>query len=221
MSGLFIVFEGGDGTGKTTQVRLLAERFKMLGVEPLITREPGGTELGTKLRQLLLDKETGYVDSRAESLLYAADKAHHVDTVIRPALQAGRVVICDRYTDSMLAYQGAGRSLGLEELKVISDWATYGVAPDLTVLLDIDPVEALGRIADKDRLEGAGLDFHNRTRELFLELARKDQKTHLVLPALTLRQGNANKVWAKLIELGLVDEASSHLTQLPEKEEHR
>ncbi len=216
MAGVFIVFEGGDGTGKTTQVNLLADRFRALGQEPVITREPGGTKLGTKLRKLLLDPATGHVDSRAEALLYAADKAQHVQTLIKPALEEGKVVISDRYTDSMLAYQGAGRNIGLEELRKISDWATYGVQPDLTVLLDIDPAKALRRIVDKDRLEGAGLEFHQRTRSLFLELAEKSPKTHLVLPALTFRQGNANKVWRRLIEMGVVSSDTAELANLPE-----
>ncbi|QGF23907.1 dTMP kinase [Raineyella fluvialis] len=181
--GLFIVFEGGDGVGKTTQGALLARHLTDLGHEVVMTREPGDTAAGAVIRRLLLDPATGDLDPRAEALLYAADKAQHLAEVVRPALARGAMVVCDRYLDSMLAYQGAGRVLDMGEVTAIAHWATAGLRADLTVLLDLDPGEAVGRIADKDRLEGAGDDFHRRVREQFLGLAEADPDRYLVLAA--------------------------------------
>jgi dTMP kinase len=182
VSGRFIVFEGGDGVGKSTQVRLLAQALADRG-DVLVTAEPGGTELGERLRKLLLDPATGDISARTEALLYAADKAQHVAQVIRPALERGQWVICDRYVDSMLAYQGAGRTLDAAELKKLADWATGGLVPDLTVLLDLDPSVGVGAKRELDRLEAAGEEFHQRVRDGFLALAAAAPERYLVLPA--------------------------------------
>lgn len=179
--GWFIVFEGGDGAGKSTHVGLLAEALDQAGIDHLVTREPGGSELGNRIRELLLDPATGVVAPRAEALMYAADKAQHVHEVVLPALQRGAVVICDRYLDSMIAYQGAGRVLDVEHVRRLGQWATEGLRPDLTVLLDVDPGEALGAKQTKDRLESAGADFHARVRQGFLALAAEDPSSYLVL----------------------------------------
>ena len=192
--GLFIVLEGGDGVGKTTQGRLLADHLSTLGHEVVVTREPGDTPAGAVIRRLLLDPATGDLDPRAEALLYAADKAQHLAQVVRPALERGAMVVCDRYVDSMLAYQGAGRVLDVTQVAAIADWATGGLHPDLTVLLDLDPALAVGQIADKDRLEGAGEDFHRRVREGFLRLAAADPDRYLVLQARADRETIAARV---------------------------
>lgn len=185
MSGLFVVFEGGEGAGKSTQVAALAEALRDAGREVVVTFEPGDSYAGASIRRLLLDPATGELSPRAEALLYAADKAQHVDEVIAPALARGATVICDRYVDSTLAYQGAGRALAVEDLERLSTWATRGLRPDLTVLLDADPARTLAGIASKDRIEGAGEPFHVRVRELFLALAARDPDRYLVLPART------------------------------------
>lgn len=183
--GLFVAFEGGEGAGKSTQIRAAAQWLEASGREVVVTREPGGTPLGVELRRLVLDP-AGDVTPRAEALLYAADRAHHVDTVIRPALAAGRVVLTDRYVDSTLAYQGAGRGLRVEEARVITSWATADLTPALTVLLDLDPTIGLARAgarATLDRLESASLAFHQAVREGFRALAAADPERYLVLDA--------------------------------------
>lgn len=199
--GLFIVFEGGDGVGKTTQARKLGEWFAGRGREVVLTRQPGGTTFGRTLRQLVLDPASGDVSPRAEALAYAADKAQHVYEVVRPALERGAVVISDRYVDSMLAYQGAGRVLGLEEVEQIARWATTDLRPDLTILLDLDPDRGLATIERKDRLEAAGVELHERARQLFLELAAKDPERYLVLPARTGIESIAAQVRVRVQEL--------------------
>lgn len=201
MTGLFIVFEGGDGVGKSTQVAALVDWLTSRGTDPLVTRQPGGTTLGAELRRLVLDPAGGDVAPRAEALMYAADKSQHVREVIEPALAAGRVVVCDRYVDSMIAYQGAGRALDLGEVAMIAGWATGGLRPDLTVLLDVDPAEAVMQIESKDRLEGAGLDFHRRARKHFRELAAADPDRYLVLPARGSREEIAAQVAQRVADL--------------------
>lgn len=183
--GLFVSFEGGDGAGKSTQSRLLGEWLTGLGLTVVLTREPGGTDLGRVLRREVLHGE--HVDARTEALLYAADRAHHVASLVRPALAAGSVVVTDRYLDSSVAYQGTGRDLGAQEVEDLSLWATGGLLPALTVLLDLDPAAGLGRLRARpdqpDRLESAGDDFHRRTREAFLARAAADPGRWLVLDA--------------------------------------
>ncbi|HEY8534141.1 MAG TPA: dTMP kinase [Micromonospora sp.] len=186
--GVFLVFEGGEGAGKTTQVRKLAETLRAKGLEVVETREPGATEIGERIRALLLNRtpEGQGPSPRAEALLYAADRAHHVATVIRPALARGAIVISDRYVDSSLAYQGAGRTLPIDELSWLSSWATGGLKPDLVILLDVDPTVGLTRVSargDADRLESESLAFHERVRYAFLDLAAADPNRYLVLDA--------------------------------------
>jgi dTMP kinase len=187
--GRFIVFEGGEGAGKSTQVERLAEALAGYGRTVVVTHEPGATEVGKRIRHMVLDKpEDGDepVSARAEALLYAADRAHHVEHVIAPALRRGSIVISDRYVDSSLAYQGAGRTLATEEIRWLSSWATGGLRPDLVVLLDIDPAEGLKRAAHRnehDRLEGESLAFHQRVRAAFLELATAEPERYLVVDA--------------------------------------
>lgn len=184
-TGVFVSFEGGDGVGKSTQIRLLVDWLEEHGLVVHPTREPGGTELGIELRAAVL--HGGHVSPRTEALLYATDRAHHVASVVRPALERGEVVITDRYLDSSVAYQGDGRALGAAEVESLSLWATEGLLPHLTVLLDLDPAVGLARLADRsaapDRLESAGLDFHVRTREAYLARAAADPGRWLVVDA--------------------------------------
>ncbi len=194
MTGTFIVFEGGDSVGKSTQVAMLAAHLSAEGRAPVVTRQPGGTALGAELRRLLLDPDAGEVDARAEALVYAADKAQHVRELILPALTRGEVVVCDRYVDSMIAYQGAGRALDLARVQELAWWAVDGLRPHLTVLLDADPGEAVATIAAKDRLESAGLAFHRRARQHFLDLAAQRPGEYLVLPARDSRESIAARV---------------------------
>lgn len=181
-TGLFIAVEGGDGAGKSTQVRLLVEALGRAGHDVLVTRQPGGTPLGASLRTLVLHGD--HVSPRAEALLYAADKAQHVDTVIAPALAAGRVVVTDRYVDSAIAYQGAGRALGSEEVARLQWWAVGSLVPDLTILLDVDPPTGRERRDGvHDRLESEADDFHAAVREHFLVLAAAEPARYLVVAA--------------------------------------
>lgn len=194
MTGRFIVFEGGDSVGKSTQVQLLARWLEAQRLPHVVTRQPGGTEVGAELRRLVLDPRYGDVSPRAEALMYAADKAQHVHEVIAPALARGEVVVSDRYVDSMIAYQGAGRPLDIDEVAGIAWWAVGGLRPDLTVLLDTDPDRAVAGIVDKDRLEGAGIGLHRRARAHFLELAARDPERYLVLDARAPREEIATRV---------------------------
>ncbi|KXZ61019.1 Thymidylate kinase [Microbacterium laevaniformans] len=184
--GLWVTFEGGDGTGKTTQATRLETWLREQGRTVVRTREPGGTEVGVLIRDIVLHHR-GEVSPRAEALLYAADRAQHVATLVRPALARGEVVIQDRYFDSSVAYQGAGRVLDAEQVRDLSMWATEGALPDLTVLLDLDPATARRRLdaADKpfDRLEAEKSEFHERVRSAFLALAAADPARFLVLDA--------------------------------------
>ncbi|MFD1859456.1 dTMP kinase [Aeromicrobium camelliae] len=182
-TGVFIAFEGGEGSGKSTQARLLAAWLEEHGHAVVLTREPGGTAVGQRLRDIVLDPATGDLSPRAEALMYIADKAEHVDHVVLPALAEGKVVITDRYVDSTLAYQGAGRALRAVELEPIARWATSGLRPHLTVVLDIDPVLGLKRAGAPDRIEREPLDFHRRVREHFVELAAADPGHYAVVAA--------------------------------------
>ena len=182
-SGTFVAIEGGEGAGKSTQLRLLEAWLLERGHEVVVTREPGATASGARIRALLLDPTTTLAP-RAEAMLYAADRAQHVAEVVRPALDRGAVVVTDRYVDSSLAYQGAGRELAVEEVARLSHWATGGLRPDLVVLLDIDPAVGLARAGDEpDRIEAESLAFHSRVREGFVELAESDPDRYLVIPA--------------------------------------
>lgn len=204
MTGLWITLEGGDGAGKTTQAALLEDWLTAQGRTVLRTREPGGSEVGTLIRDIVLHHR-GDIAPRAEALLYAADRAHHVATIVRPALQRGEVVIQDRYLDSSVAYQGAGRVLDAAEIRDLSLWATEGALPDLTVLLDLDPREARKRLDadDKpfDRLEAEQQDFHARVREAFLALADAEPERFLVLDAAQASETIADAVRARVTAL--------------------
>lgn len=182
-SGLFVCFEGGEGAGKSTQSRLLNDWLEKCGHNVVLTFEPGDTEVGRALRQIVLSPATGELSHRTEVLLYAADKAEHVDTVVLPALARGEVVITDRYVDSALAYQGAGRDLVVAEVEHVNRWATAELRPHLTVVLDLEPEAGLGRFEERDRIEGQSLEFHQRVRQGFLDLAAADPDHYLVLDA--------------------------------------
>ncbi|MFT3887913.1 MAG: dTMP kinase [Arachnia sp.] len=201
MTGLFVVFEGGDSAGKTTQSTLLSQWLTERGVAHVTTRQPGGTEIGSHLRRLVLDPSFGDVSPRAEALMYAADKAQHVHELILPALARGEVVVSDRYVESMVAYQGAGRGLGSEEIARIAWWAVDGLRPDLTVVLDVHPDDGVASIAEKDRLESAGLDMHRRARQHFLDRAADDPAHYLVLNARLPREEIAQAVAGRVAAL--------------------
>ncbi len=201
---MFISFEGIDGVGKSTQIRLAEEYLRGLGRDVLTTFEPGGTELGQEIRNLLLHRK-GDVSPRSEALLYAADRAHHVATKIRPALADGKIVITDRYLDSSVAYQGAGRKLSAEEVRNISVWAVDGLLPDLTILLDLDAAKAAERREttgqEADRLEREKLEFFEAVRSEFLKLAAAEPNRFLVVDAEQTPEEIFEKILAKLNEL--------------------
>jgi dTMP kinase len=184
--GVFITFEGGDGSGKTTQAELLGRWLTDAGRTVVRTREPGGTEVGIEVREIVLHHR-GDIAPRAEALLYAADRAHHIATLVRPALERGDVVIQDRYIDSSVAYQGAGRVLDPEAVRGLSEWATEGLQPDLTILLDLDAGAARGRLDEArtryDRLEAEASEFHDRVRDAYLALADAEPARFLVVDA--------------------------------------
>ncbi|HEX6247543.1 MAG TPA: dTMP kinase [Nocardioidaceae bacterium] len=182
-SGVFIALEGGEGAGKSTQARLLADWLRREGYDVLLTHEPGDTEIGQQLRKIVLDPSTGSISDRAEALLYAADKAQHVEQVVAPALTRGAVVITDRYVDSTLAYQGAGRDLRDREVEKVARWATGDLRPHLTVLLDLPPQAGLRRFEERDRIEAESLEFHERVRQGFLRLASSQSDRYLVVDA--------------------------------------
>ncbi|MGB3686416.1 MAG: dTMP kinase [Ornithinimicrobium sp.] len=199
--GAFIAFEGGDGAGKSTQIDALAASLSEKGREVLLTREPGGTPVGSAIRQVVLHGE--HVDARAEALLFAADRAHHVATVVRPALERGVVVLTDRYMDSSVAYQGAARGADPQEIADLSAWATRGLLPDLTVLLDLDPqVGYQRRRGQHDRLESESEAFHLQVRSAFCDLAAAAPQRYLLLDAATdvadLQRAIADRVAALL-----------------------
>ncbi|MFM2353867.1 MAG: hypothetical protein RLZZ608_1273 [Actinomycetota bacterium] len=186
MTGIFITLEGGDGSGKSTQMGALTEWLQARGRTVVQAREPGGTDLGLELREIILHRR-GYIAPRSEALLYAADRAHNIATVVRPALERGDVVIQDRYLDSSVAYQGAGRVLDPTEVREVSLWATEGLLPHLTVLLDLDPSVGRERLDASrtryDRLEAEESDFHERVRTAYLGLAAAEPERFLVLDA--------------------------------------
>ena len=172
--GLFITFEGGDGCGKTTQIKLLDEYLRGKGYKTLLTREPGSKGLGIKLREILLNYD-GEVSSTCESFLFLADRAQHVDCIIKPALKEGIIVLCDRHTDSTVAYQGYGRGIDLEQINHLNKIATSGLKPDLTIVLDVDVETSQKRVgSEKDRMESAGMEFFERVRQGYLEIAKQE-----------------------------------------------
>ena len=200
--GTFIAFEGGDGAGKSTQVRRLATALEEAGRTVVLTRQPGGTALGATLRDLVLHGEE--MSPRAEALLFAADKAQHVQEVILPSLAEGSVVITDRYVDSSIAYQGAGRDLGADEVARLQDWAVGGLAPHLTVVVDIDPGEGRRRRgSEHDRMESEAEAFHTAVREHFLAMAREAPERYLVVDGTDAPEQIARLVWRRVLEDGL------------------
>jgi dTMP kinase len=199
--GVFVCFEGGEGAGKSTQARLLQERLETDGHVVLLTHEPGDTPVGQDVRRIVLSPETGHLADRTEALLYAADKAEHVEKIVQPALDRGEVVITDRYVDSTLAYQGAGRALDGADLEWVARWATGDLRPHLTVLLDLEPSAGLTRFEERDRIEGESIEFHRRVREEFLRLAKADPDHYLVLDAHLAVDEIAADVHARLVPM--------------------
>ena len=209
--GLFIAFEGGEGSGKSTQIKLLKKWLESKGHDVLQTREPGGTDLGKELRDILLSHSTGNISPRAEALLYAADRAHHVHSVIRPALERGEIVLTDRYFDSSIAYQGAGRILEPGEVARISRWASESLFPTLTIVLDLPAEVGLARLKKKDRLESEPLAFHERIRQEFLQLALLDPERYLVVDGQMTLEDIEHTIITRVSELPA-------LNKIPKKE---
>ena len=209
--GTFIAFEGGEGTGKSTQSKLLKKWLEERGETVVLSREPGGTDLGQGLRKILLGHETGEISPRAEALLYAADRAHHVFSVIRPALAKGEVVISDRYFDSSIAYQGAGRVLSPGEVARISRWATESLFPTLTIVIDLSAETGIGRLKSHDRLEAEPLAFHERVRQEFLQIARLDPERYLVVDGTQSIDEIHNEIINRVATLPAI----SHIVKVP------
>lgn len=196
--GVFIVFEGGEGTGKTTQISLLRDFLESQGKSVLVTREPGGTEIGERIRSLLLDPRSTPISPKSEALLYAADRAQHVVQVITPALEAGTIVISDRYLDSSVAYQGLARGLGAEEIRGINRWGTGGLMPDIVFLLDFDVEEGLIRSGVTDRIEQEGLVFHEKVREAYRTLANRYADRFVVIDGSSSQDAIAAEIRASV-----------------------
>lgn len=210
MSGVFLTLEGGEGTGKSTQLQLLVERLRGLGRAVVVTREPGGTPLGNRLRALLVSESDDPPVPACELLLYAADRAHHVATVVRPALETGAVVLCDRYADATLAYQGYGRGLDRSLIATLNGVATAGVAPHRTILLDLDPGEGVrraltrqapGRGPREERFEAEALSFHQRVRSGYLAIAAAEPERVRVVAADGSPEQVAARVWSAVADV--------------------
>jgi dTMP kinase len=200
---LFITLEGPDGSGKSTQAAALAERLRALGRDVTLTREPGGTPIGDQIRGVLHDLQNTAMQPRAEILLYSASRAQLVDEVIRPRLARGGTVVCDRYADSTLAYQGHGHGLDLDALRVITRFATGGLTPDLTLLLDLEAEAGLRRrkaAGDWNRLDAYDLDFHRRVRQGYLELAAAEPGRWVVVPAEAAVEELEERIWGAVLE---------------------
>lgn len=198
MRGMFIAFEGGEAAGKSTQEALLAASLAQAGRAVVRTREPGGTPAGEAIRELVLSPAYEGMDPHAEALLFAAARGEHVARVIQPALQRGAIVVCDRFIDSSIAYQGVARGLGIERVRELSLWATDGLLPDLTIVLDIDPVVGLGRVTSPDRLESESVAYHQQVRRAFLDLAAAEPDRYLVLDAGATPRDIADRVWQRV-----------------------
>ena len=201
MTGLFITLEGGDGSGKSTQIAYIRKWCEERGREVVQTFEPGGTDFGKEIREIVLHSR-GHITPRSEALLYAADRAHNIATVVRPALERGAVVLQDRYLDSSVAYQGAGRVLDATEIRDLSLWATEGLKPHVTILLDLDPAVSRDRLAAEnkrfDRLESEALDFHSRVRESYLDIAREEPERFLIVDATLPREEIRDRIFDRL-----------------------
>ena len=197
MNGLFITFEGADGCGKTTQMKLLAEYLNNKGLKTVITREPGAKGLGEKIRDILLNYE-GEVSDRCESFLFLADRAQNIDTIVNPAVKNGEIVLCDRHIDSSVAYQGYGRGLDIQRINMLNNLAVNGRKPDLTYVFDINVETSMKRIGkEKDRMESAGTDFHNRVRHGYLELAKLEPDRIKVIDA----NQSINEIHKQVVEI--------------------
>ena len=195
--GLFITFEGADGCGKTTQIKLLDEYLKAKGCSTILTREPGAKGLGEKIREILLNYQ-GEVSSQCESFLFLADRAQHIDCIVRPAIEDGKIVLCDRHIDSTVAYQGYGRCLNLEKIHYLNNIATSGLKPNLTIVFDIDVKTSMERVGkNKDRMESAGEEFFNRVRNGYLEIAKLEPQRVKVLSS----SDTIENIHKKVIEL--------------------
>ena len=195
--GLFITFEGADGCGKTTQLNLLNECLLKNNYKVLITREPGAKGLGEKLRDILLNYD-GDVSDRCESFLFLADRAQHIDTIVKPALDNGLIILCDRHTDSTVAYQGYGRGLDIEQINKLNSIATDGLKPDLTFVFDVDIETSMKRVGgEKDRMESSGNEFFNRVRNGYLEIAKNEPKRVKVIDATK----SVDEVFASLVSI--------------------
>jgi dTMP kinase len=201
MPGAFVVFEGGEGAGKSTQSRLLADALRERGVQVMVTREPGGTPIGEAIREVLLGAGSDGMAARTEALLFAAARAEHAASLIRPAVAGGAVVISDRYLDSSVAYQGAARCLGEDRIAELSLWATEDLVPDLTVLLDVAPGVGLGRAGDANRMEAEPEAFHTDVRAAFLRRASAAPDRFLVLAAARPENEVAAAVLAAVLDL--------------------
>jgi dTMP kinase len=201
MAGLFITLEGGDGSGKSTQIAFIREWCEAQGREVVQTFEPGGTDFGKEIREIVLHSR-GHITPRSEALLYAADRAHNIATVVRPALERGAVVLQDRYLDSSVAYQGAGRVLDATEIRDLSLWATEGLKPHVTILLDLDPEVSRDRLTAEnkpfDRLESEALDFHSRVRKSYLDIAAAEPERFLVVDATLPREEIRDRIFDRL-----------------------
>lgn len=203
--GYFIAFEGGEGAGKSTQEALLAQSLLEAGHAVVRTREPGGTPAAEQIRHIVLSPEFEGLDPRAEALLFAAARGEHVARIVRPAIERGYVVICDRYLDSSVAYQGYGRDLGPEHVRDLSLWATHDLVPDLTIVLDVSPQVGLSRLSNPDRLEAEPLEYHETVRAAFLAIAAQDPGRYLVLDAL----GEVEAIAAAILERVTADLAAA------------
>ena len=209
MAGSLIVFEGGEGAGKSTQEELLAQWLQDHGKTVVRTREPGGTPAGEAIRTVLLSNEYAGLTDRAEALLFAAARGEHAAQVIRPALETGVIVVCDRYLDSSVAYQGYGRDLGAEYVKNLSLWATQDLVPDLTVLLDVDPTVGLSRVQSPDRLESEPIEYHQRVRQAFIEISKADPTRYLVIDANQSKDVIADQIRARVTQLLGIEDYTS------------
>jgi dTMP kinase len=217
--GYFVAFEGVENSGKGTQIRMAREFLEAEGFEVLVTREPGGTEVGEQLRQLLLDPATGLVEPRTEALLFAASRAQHVATVIRPALERGQVVLCDRYVDSSLAYQGVARGLGEQDVLTLNVWATQGLFPDLVLLFHLEPEIGRARSADdRDRIESESEDFHAKVADAFLRIAEEHPERFVVIEAAETAEGVHEQVREALLRLLRPPEEGGPMTEEQDSE---
>ena len=199
--GLFITFEGIDGCGKTTQIKLLKEYFEINDKTVLLTREPGAKGLGVKLREILLNYD-GEVSPNCESFLFLADRAQHIDTIIKPAVERGEIVLCDRHTDSTVAYQGYGRGVDLDRINMLNDIATSGMKPDLTFVFDIDIETSMSRVGkEQDRMESAGIEFFKRVRQGYLEIAKAEPERVKLLDGTDTIENIHNQILKIISEL--------------------